>query len=478
MLNSNSIPPLFERLPSEIFRPLGTINNRRYWEILCRLIGEIWGEGGRSPGEEVQKSAIIRVIESHLLSQDPWQDDEGITLETPLNIRANGIYNVFRDSGWLSQRRRGVLETVTIKPVVAQFYSVLTEFSFQEPEHLGSKVRSICLNLREIAAGKASGDAYTEAAQQAKRCMAHIANTGLRVHDLMDQLVSKASAREFVKGFFDDYVEKVFIADYSEIRTKDHPLQHRAEIISLTYQFQHDQTQREALIAWYREKQARGDAIKAESLYERDTRLIFRLRDVEQHLQRLDDEIRIANQRAIAFIDYKMRAPKHFDKLVARAISATEVLSEGHIALPAATGKPHASEHGLAKARQFSREQVATRLDPREPTIHELALQVLRKRMADNRKVTPERLAQYMARHLEGVSSITSDDLEITSISDLSCYQRLLLIASRTGAPMAVQRNDPHVQMIRKVKIEMVQGAMTQNSYLEHRQFIIRKESA
>lgn len=477
-MSKDSAPPLFDRLPCEIFRPLGAGNNRRYWEVLHHLITQIWGEGGRSPGEDVQKSAIIRVIESHLLSDDPWECEEGITLETPLSIRANGIYGVFRDSGWLTQRRRGVLDMVTIRPVVAQFFTVLCDFALHEPEFLGSKVRSICLNLREIAAGKARGDAYAEAAHQAKRCMAHIANTGCRVHDLMDQLVAKASTREFVKGFFEEYVEKVFIADYSEIRTKDHPLQHRAEIVSLTYQFQHDPTQREALIAWYRENPARGDAIKAEWLYERDTQLILRLRDVEQHLQRLDDEIRIANQRAIAFIEYKMRAPKNFDKLVAKAISASEILPEGHLAFPTCPVKPHASEYGLAKARQYSREQVATRLDRREPTVQELALQSLRKRMADNRMVNPERLAQYVSRHLNGVSSVTSDNLEITSISDLSCYQRLHLIATRSGAPKSVQHNDPHLRMLRKVKIEMVPGAMTHNDYMEHRQFIIRKESA
>ncbi len=35
------IPPLFERIPEDIFRPLATNNNRRYWELLSRLMGRI-----------------------------------------------------------------------------------------------------------------------------------------------------------------------------------------------------------------------------------------------------------------------------------------------------------------------------------------------------------------------------------------------------------------------------------------------------
>jgi hypothetical protein len=57
--------------------------------------------------------------------------------------------------------------------------------------------------------------------------MAHIVNTGCRVQDLMDGLVELESARDFVHGFFSDFVERVYIADYSELRTRNHPLQYR-----------------------------------------------------------------------------------------------------------------------------------------------------------------------------------------------------------------------------------------------------------
>jgi len=57
-------PPLFERLPAEIFKPLAAPNNRRYWALLCRLLDELWGDGARTPGEEAPKAVVIRSIES------------------------------------------------------------------------------------------------------------------------------------------------------------------------------------------------------------------------------------------------------------------------------------------------------------------------------------------------------------------------------------------------------------------------------
>lgn len=470
----DDVPPLFERLPPDLFRPLAASNGRRYWILLCRLIDEMWGDGGRSPGEETPKPVVVRKIETLLAADDPWEDG----LETPIAVRANEIVRYLIESGWLSQRRRGVAEMVTVRPVIAQLYTVLCEFARHEPEFLGSKVRSIFFNLRAVANGEASGDQYAEAAKQAKQCMAHIANTGCRIQDLMDELMKRTSAREFVRGFFEEYVEKVFIADYSELRTKDHPLQHRSQILAMTLQFQHDEAQREALLAWYQEKKAGGDRVRAEFLFERDTRLLLRLKDVDGQLQRLDEEIRDANQRAISFIEYKMRAPKQLDKLLTRALHATERLDEGHVALPAASGLRHAGPELLARPRTLARPAEATAVEKRPPTLQELAMEQLRKRMADNRLVDRVKLANYVVRQLNGRTAITSDELGIASINDLCCYQRLLLIAAHGACPPSQRRSDPQLQMLKGVRIDFLPEGTTSNPFLEHPRFHIQREHA
>ncbi|MBT2748645.1 MULTISPECIES: Wadjet anti-phage system protein JetA family protein [unclassified Lysobacter] len=473
-MQQEDTPPLFDRLPPELFRPLAASNARRYWTLLCRLIDEMWGDGGRSPGEEAAKSVVVRKVETLLAADDPWDEE----LETPIGVRAHEIVRILAESGWLSQRRRGVVEMITLRPVIAQFYNVLCEFSCHEPEFLGSKVRSIYFNLRAVANGEASGDQYAEAAKQAKQCMAHIANTGCRVQDLMEELLKRTSAREFVRGFFEEYVEKVFIADYSELRTKDHPLQHRSQIVAMTLQLQHDPDRRSTLTAWYQEKKAGGAAARAEYLYERDTRLLLRLKDVDEQLQRLDEEIRDANQRAIAFIEYKMRAPKHLDKLLARALQASDRLAEGHLALPAACGVRHAGPELLARARAAQRPALATAVEKHPPTLQELAMEQLRKRMADNRLVDKVKLANYLVRQLAGRQAVTSDDLRIDSINDLCCYQRLLLIAAHGSCPPSQRRSDPQLQMLKGVRIDFLARGTTRNAYLEHPRFHIQREDA
>ena len=461
------IPPLFERLPSGLFKPLGAPNSARYWPLICRLIEELWGAGGRAPGEDIPRVDVTHAIERHLIADDPWEDELG----TPVGIRAANIFTTLADAGWLSARQRGVRWVVTLRPVVAQFHSILAEFAFAEPEFLGSKVRSIHLNLEAAATG--ASELYAEAALQAKRCLSHIANTGCRIQDAMDMLVASESARDFVKGFFEQYVEKLFIADYSELRTRDHPLQYRSAIVGRTLALRHDGLQRAALIEWYRTKRAKGDAVLAEYFYERDTEQLLRLQDVESHLERLDREIRTANQRAIAYIEYKLRVPRQFDRLIGKALTALAGLAEQHPALPAKNRVLHASEFGLAKPRQRSRTPGATRIARRQPTIEEMAMEALRRRQADNRMVNPLALAHYVSRHIAGTRRVHSDVLTIESIKDLCCYQRLLLIAARAECPPDLRKQDPHLNMLPRVQVTFLPDVMTRNRFMVHRAFLV-----
>jgi len=468
----NDAVPLFDRLQPGLFRLLGMPNGQRYWTVLSRLMEELWGDGAHSPGEEIPKTSVVRSVEAFLATDDPWDGE----LETNITIRANEIANKLIENDWLSSRRRGVVTMLTVKPLVAQFYAVLCDFATQEPEFIGSKFRSILLNLQSMQAADEGGEQYVEAARQAKRCMAHIVNTGCRVQDLMEELLRRTSARDFVQGFFEEYVQGLFIADYSELRTKDHPLQHRSAIISLTLQLSHDHQRREALISWYEKKLAGGDRERAQTLYERDTRLLLRLRDVDEQLRRVDDEIKTANQQGLVLMAYSMRAPRNFDKLISRSLTALAHLDESHVALPAAPDARHASQWGLARPRMLVRNQVATGVHTRPPTLEELALESLRREMAQARMVKPAQLANYVARHLVNRESVDSNELTVESINDLCCYQRLLLIASRSEAPASARRHDPLLQMLPRARIDFHPSSVTKNRFMEHRTFSIHKE--
>ena len=476
-MSQEEVAPLFDRLPEGIFRPLGVANSRHYWDVLSRVMSTLWGEDGRAPGEEVAKNVVVRVIESCIVANDPWDGE----LQTPVGVLSHTVFKMLFEAGWLSMRRRGVVDMVTVKPRISMLFTMLNEFARQEPEYIGGQVRSILLNLRSVTEDSTDPNAcsaYQTAAKQARQCMAHIVNTGCRVQDLMDRLVGLESARDFVHGFFTDFVEQVYIADYSEMRTRNHPLQYRGQIIETTYALQDDESSRERLINWYVEHIGKGDRERGEAAYRRDTHQLLRLNNIEDHLARLDEEINIANKQALALIEYKLRAPKHLDKLISRACGALAVMEEDHPALPGDMGRVHWSPLVLAKQRRPAKEQVATAIEAIDLSDDELAMEWLRRRMVENRKVTAVQLANYVARMLDGKQRVESDALSVESINDLCCYQYLLLIASRDDTPPPKRRHDPVLQMLRGIRARFVDEQMTDNNFMTHRRFVVEREGA
>jgi len=109
------------------------------------------------------------------------------------------------------------------------------------------------------------------------------------------------------------------------------------------------------------------------------------------------------------------------------------------------------------------------------PTLEALAMDALRLRMLDARTVSPVKLASYLARHLTHGGQVTSDRLSVESILDLSCYLRLLLIATRSQAKPEYVKEDPYVRMVPRVRVAFTDGN-TENQYLRHRRFAISRE--
>ena len=96
------------------------------------------------------------------------------------------------------------------------------------PVFVSGKIRSIDANLQMVIDGKASGDSLAEAAEQARNLLEHIRNTGTNIRDITGVSAPRHyRTSQYVQRFFSDYIERVFIGDYRELRTSEHPLSKR-----------------------------------------------------------------------------------------------------------------------------------------------------------------------------------------------------------------------------------------------------------
>lgn len=471
---SDKIPALFSVVPTGLFGPLASSNRQHHWQLLCLLFGEFFGpDAPLPPSIGLPRREITAAIERYLLTDDPWEDEEGEAPDAPLAIRASSLYERFRAAGWLRQERVGAREMASMTPVVSQLLAILIDFSERGPTFLGAKVRSIELQLQQVVEGKASGDTLDEAADQARNLLSQIAAISVQVRDLMPELSKAETTAQFARQLFERYVGELFVGDYADLHNADHPLARRTSILGMVRQIEQSPL-RERVLEWYRGHGPGDDPARAELRLQRSLRRLYEIDRIEEYLGRLDDDIRQANRRALAFLDYRLRAPDQLDVLLRRACRGVLAAPEAELRLPAAPGGL-VDEQRLRAPRQRPRPIERSANSLQVPTPEQLARLNLLRRMKRARLVLAEDLDRYVGRHLAQADSIDSQALEIASIEDFRAYQTLVTLALRSHRIGGLRREDPLHRLQRGFRVELNGEAATDNGYLHSPRFVLHR---
>lgn len=469
-------PPLFSRLPDRLFAPLASPNRHRYWSLLCSLHDQRFGpDAPLPPINGYPVGEVTRLIADEIRWQK-WDAEEGVNESTPLEIVAGAAFHRLKDCGWLRVDKVGVRDMVTMPPVIAHFMGRLVEFARTGPLFVAGKIRSIEANLRLLLDETADGSSLHEAAEQARSLLEHVRNTGTNVRDLMVELGSEQATATFVRRFFEDFIERVFIGDYKELRTHDHPLARRQEILRIASGIQHLPAHRTRLIAWYRDKRAGGDAVRAEALFERDFQRIDELHRIDEYLDRLDDEIRSANKRALAYLDYRLKAARPLDLVIGQAIDAVLHVPEAVRAAPFAPGV--CLDPGrLASPRTEVARAAPGALRKQVMTAEQEARARLMLQARDRRSMSAPKLATFVRGQLQGRDTMASTDMAFGSIEALRALQ-ILCAVSTAGASGSVSLRDNARAMTSGFSVVQTGSEDIESTGVSHIAFDIRARRA
>jgi hypothetical protein len=324
-----------------------------------------------------------------------------------------------------------------------------------------------------VVEGRLAGDALDEAADQARRLLVSLSSMSLKVRDLMPELSRSETTAQFARQWFERYVSSFFVGDYADLHKADHPLARRSAILAMARQVESGEL-RERLLGWYREHLTSGDAERAELRLQRSLRRLHELERIDEYLSRLDEDVRQANRRALAFLDYRLRAPDKLDVLLRRACRGVLQAPADALRLPVAPG-------ALMDENQLRPPQRKPQPIPRSanivqpPTPEQLARLSLLRRIKRARLVTAEDMANYVGRHLAG-ASVDSAQLSVESIADLRAYQTLLTLALRSHRIGGLRRDDPLGRVLRGFRVELLDiGERGDNGYLRAPRFVIHR---
>ncbi len=346
-------------------------------------------------------------------------------------------------------------------PAVGQLLTQLINFAETGPVFVSGKIRAIDAAVAQVHKGEASGDLLREAAEQCRNLLVYIRNTGTNVRDLMVAIGAQPTTAQYVRSFFTSYIQEVFIGDYQELRTREHPLSKRQQILDAVTDIDTQPEQRSRLLDWYVNRLCSGDDRKGQAAFQRDLQRLYELDRIEEYLERLDEEIRVANRRALAFLEYKLRAIRPIDHLLRQTMDRLIANPD----IDVAPVFPPDALMGGARLAQPRKE--VPRLAPtplRQVIISDRtrAISNLVRRAQERRSITPMKLRAYAEKVLQNTTAADSEALPCGSIEDLRAFQAL------TSVAMATNSRIPRLEMEGRASAPGIELRYTSDEAVEH----------
>jgi hypothetical protein len=431
--------------------------------LLCRLSDRFFGSDSVPDYPDgYLLDPVIREVERFLRDRG-WDDEDGQPLATPLNIQAAGLVGRLSEAGWLVKEKLGLRTFVSMRPVVMRFFQTLRQFAEEGPQHIGGSIQLIYNQLQSVQKdprGQAAG--FASAARLCSQLINSLSATTLRARDLMRSLKDEESTSAFVRRFFTEHIEELYIRDFKSLRTENHPLSLRIDILSIVSQLSSDECMNQALLGGYAAIEGnKPDSMeRAAAEMERDFERFRRLSDVELFLDRMDRVMESATQRALAFITYRLKANDRIEAIiddVGASVLRTESLRlpiEGRLVPP----EPVVSEARMQAPSPPPAKPVRKAMKKPELTLEQRARLELRRAMISNRDMSPAAVQRFVEASLQPGQSLTAAELPALHVCDAVAYLGLMRMAAQfrfnrqafTGNPLmrrlgfsVVPREDP-----------------------------------
>lgn len=441
---------LFDRIPPNLFGPLTGKNSRRAWELLARFAERYFGpDAVPTYADGYLHEQITKEIERFLLDKG-WDSETGETGATPLNIQANMLLSRLVETGWLVEDRVGARRFISMRPVVARFFETLQQFAVEGPQLISGNIQLVFSQLRAVADNpRAQAAGFVSAAQLCVRLINSLSATTLRARDLMKELTQEQATPVFVRRFFSEHIAELYVRDFRELRTENHPLRLRYDIIELVNRVAHEEPARSELLQGYRELPGSKPGEEAEQL-ERDVERFRKLLDVERFLERMDRVMEAATQRAIAYLGYRLKASDRIEEVVADTLNALNRADlakqpiEGGLLSP----MPIVSEHRLRMPTTPPPKPLRKPMVKREMTVHERALHMLRKAMIAHRDATPMAMKRYVQANLPVGEAVKAADLPTREVEDAVAFVVLMRMAAIAKSNPQAMRGNPLMRQL------------------------------
>lgn len=423
---------LFNKLPEDLFLPLAGQNRQIYQAVLLDLADQFFDEDLVDPfvpKDLIRSSIEDTVVKLGVRRWEPEDNDSEAEQEAPRSTAeyTSRIYRRLVVTGWLEEEQRIYRTFVLLSPANSYLLRTLVSINNLEKRSYGGAVLNVLSSL-EAAINDPAGRGITlqEAAQTASDFSAHLTDMMLGLRELKISLAATKNPQEIVRNFFDHFVAHILVSDYKTLKTKNNPFRFRRQILSQLRELQFDTT-KVALLSTHYQEQFETNYDDAEAMVHSHINRIIRIfESVDQRLATIDDFRYRLEKRVADTVRYMDKTTPGMSARLSRVISDAAQLDQRK--LPKLQTLEETGFLSPGSVRAPVRRRVATKprviqqdiIDPRV-----LEMRQLFKEYKARREVRPEKIEDYIERHLLGENEISAGQFTIDSIEDYICFSYL-----------------------------------------------------
>ncbi|TFI58436.1 hypothetical protein E2493_09885 [Sphingomonas parva] len=454
---------LFGQLSSEIFTPLAGGNRQLYESMIEAIYSEFYRSDLLFPSEA---EVVTLIYNSLAAAPELWREDEApVELHRlvprsgrrvrrrrvggadddatgTLIGRARHIYKRLVVTGWLEQTRYGLKVTVDMTSGAMRLAEFLCSMKEGMSEQLGGlivEVRNALDGVRTLPSENALG--LNKAARDAAAFGRYLRSVLSALREIDRQLLASETMGERLRHYFEDFIERVLLRDYSAIASTSHPYRFRHRILASLDALEEAELDLAALAAAYHEAKLAADLRSARDLVIDDLvrirRVFDRIEDafrrIQQHRSRLETKlrnvVRYAGRRG-GFLQRSEAIILHLDRLFAGAPYARR-----EIASPIEPRQVVLSPALLARPRGVRTQIIGEDmvLPPPDP------LRALRRQLErdylDRLTVSPAQIARFLERRVPPFGEAAAAGMWIDTVDDFLAFEALRLAVGADAIP-------------------------------------------
>ncbi len=453
---------LFGLLDADAFTVFAGANRHLYERAVLAIYEELFRSDLSFPTE----AEVVHVI-YQCLAREPelWREDEAATPLDRLEarggrrvrrrresgtdqdatgttiVRSRQIYTRLRQTGWLDETRYGLKVTVEMPSGAMRLAEFLCSFKDGPAEQLGGlvvEVRNAVDAVRRAAAENALG--LNKAARDAVAFGRYLRTVLSALREVDRQVKGSDTLGGRLRHYFEDFVERVLLRDYTAISTTAHPYRYRRSILNSIAELEDSEIDLASIADAYAEARLASTIGAARDLVHED---LQRIRGVFERIEEAFDAIQ--NHRArletrlrnvVRYAGRRTGFMQRSEALILRLDRSLDTARHGSTGATALIEQRQAifSPSLLAQPRGTRTAICGSRLAilPPDP-IHELRRRLEREHL-DRLTVTPAQVARFLERRVGPFGTAEAGSLPIEGLDDFLAFEALrLMVGAGSG---------------------------------------------